>query len=62
MPLVRKLEEGLWEVRVDLRNQIAPVLFTIVKGEAVLLHGFIKKSQRTPKTDLTTAKRRKAQL
>jgi len=49
-------------VRLDLRNQIARVLFTIVKGEAVLLHGFIKKSQRTPKTDLTTAKRRKAQL
>lgn len=62
MPLVRKLDQGLWEVRVDLPNRIARVLFTIVDAQAVLLHGFIKKSQKTPAPDLAVAKRRKGQL
>lgn len=53
MPLVRKLQPALWEVRLDQR--IARVLFTIVDDEAVLLHGFIKKSQRMPMADLRTA-------
>jgi phage-related protein len=55
MPLVRKLKPGLWEVRVRLDERIARVLFTVLDGEAVLLHGFIKKSQKTPATDLETA-------
>jgi phage-related protein len=62
MPLVRKLSDGLWEVRVDLPTRIARVLFTVVDGEAVLLHGFIKKSQKTPQQDLEVASKRKAQL
>ena len=62
MPLVRKMEEGLWEVRVDLPNRIARALFTISERQAVLLHGFIKKSLKTPTPDLATARRRKAQL
>jgi phage-related protein len=62
MPLVRKLEEGLWEVRVDLPNRIARVLFTVIDDEAVLLHGFIKKSQKTPEADLDTARQRKRLL
>jgi phage-related protein len=55
MPLVRKLKPGLWEVRVRLDERIARVLFTVLDGEAVLLHGFIKKSQKTPAADLDTA-------
>lgn len=62
MPLVRKLEAGLWEVRVDLPAGIARILFTVFEGDAVLLHGFIKKSQRTPLPDLKTAKQRKSLL
>ncbi|WP_419421481.1 type II toxin-antitoxin system RelE/ParE family toxin (plasmid) [Legionella sp. D16C41] len=47
MPLVRKLDKNLWEVRCHLMNQeIARILFTL-KGETmVLLYGFIKKSQK----------------
>ena len=59
MPLVRKLDADLWEVRVRLAERIARVLFTVEKGEAVLLHGFIKKSQKTPAPDLKLAKDRK---
>lgn len=58
MPLVRKLEKGLWEARSNVSNGIARVLFTVVRTEMVLLHGFIKKSQKTPKPDLETARQR----
>ena len=62
MPLVRKLEDGLWEVRTDFPNRIARVLFTVVAGEAVLLHGFVKQSRKTPQADLQTARKRGALL
>jgi phage-related protein len=62
MPLVRKLDAGLWEIRVALSNRTARVLFTIVDGQAVLLHGFIKKSQKTPARELAVAKQRREQL
>ena len=62
MPLVRKIEAGLWEVRVDLPSGIARILFTVFHGDAVLLHGFIKKSEKTPLPDLKTAKQRKKLL
>lgn len=58
MPLVRKMDKDLWEVRIHLEGRIARVLFTISAGKAVLLHGFIKKSQATPKSDLDLAKDR----
>ena len=58
MPPIRKLAPDLWEVRSRLTNQIARVLFTVVDQEMVLLHGFIKKSQKTPGEDLDLAKSR----
>jgi phage-related protein len=60
MPLVRKIEKGLWEVRTQLDNRIARILFTSHKGIMVLLHGFIKKSQKTPAKDLKISKQRMA--
>ncbi|HBN8226412.1 type II toxin-antitoxin system RelE/ParE family toxin [Pseudomonas aeruginosa] len=62
MPVVRKLDNGLWEVRTTLEDTIARVIFTVVGAEMILLHGFIKKSQKTPAVDLNTAKQRKARL
>jgi phage-related protein len=62
MPLVRKLRPLLWEVRVRLDDRTARVLFTLVDDEAVLLHGFIKKSQKTPTDDLATALARMKRL
>ena len=58
MPLVRKLAPDLWEIRSSSREGIVRVLFTIADNKMVLLHGFSKKSQKTPKNDLDTAKRR----
>jgi phage-related protein len=62
MPVVRKLEPGLWEVRSRLKNRIARVIFTVEDGIMVLLHGFIKKSQKTTSSDLNLARDRLAQL
>lgn len=56
MPLVRPMGDGLWEVRSNLaHNRIARVLFCVVGDQMVLLHAFIKKTQKTPKTDLDLA-------
>ena len=62
MPLVRKLKSGLWEVRSMLPNRIARTLFTLYEGDIVLLHGFIKKSQKTPGEDLDLALKRMTNL
>ncbi len=58
MPLVRKLSKGLWEVRIEISNGIARVIFSLVNNQMVLLHGFIKKTQKTPKNDLELALKR----
>lgn len=60
-PLVDSLGDGLWEVRSRLKNRIARTLFIIADEEIVLLHGFIKKDQKTPKVDLDLARKRKKQ-
>ncbi len=60
-PLVDNLGDGLWEVRSRLSNRIARTLFAMVDEEIVLLHGFIKKQQRTPQDELELAKKRKKQ-
>jgi phage-related protein len=62
MPLVRKLKPNLWEVRSTLPNRIARTLFTISDDNIVLLHGFIKKSQKTPAEDLDLALKRMEHL
>lgn len=58
MPVCRALGRGLYEVRTDLKDRIARVMFLIDGGEMVLLHGFIKKTQATSKGDLKLARRR----
>ncbi len=58
MPLIRKLEANLWEVRSRLDQRIVRVLFTVEGDTMVLLHGFIKKSQKAPTADLKLARQR----
>ena len=60
MPLVRPLGRELWEVRSSLpRGRIARVLFCVEHGRMVLLHGFLKKTQKTPQRDIDLALKRK---
>ena len=59
MPLIKKMESNLWEVRSKLPNRIARVMFTVHDGIIiVLLHGFIKKTQKTLVEDLNLARKR----
>ena len=53
---------GLWEVRTRLPERIARVIFFLQDEVIVLLHGFIKKSRKTPADDLGLAKKRKSEF
>lgn len=62
MPLCRQIagHKDLWEVRSRLSgNRIARVIFLIRAGQMILLHGFEKKGQKTPKAEIETAVARK---
>lgn len=59
MPVCRALGRGLYEIRSRIgAGRIARVIFFVSGPEMVLLHGFIKKSQKTPRTDLDLAVQR----
>ncbi len=58
MPTVRHIEGSLWEVRTDLDKKIARVFFCTIGNKMILLHGIIKKTQKTLSSDLNIAKRR----
>ncbi len=61
MPLCRRItsEKGLWEVRSNISGgRIARILFCIYDGKMILLHGFIKKTQKTPRKDIELAVKR----
>jgi phage-related protein len=62
MPLVRKMEANLWEVRSKFTSgNISRVFFTVKGSQMVLLHGFIKKSQKTPQKEIDLARTRMKQ-
>jgi phage-related protein len=59
MPLCQTLGRGLWEVRSNLPGgRIARVIFCERAGTMVLLHGFVKKTQKTPPQEIEIAWRR----
>ena len=63
MPLCRPMGEGLWEVRTNLpSNRIARVLFCLVAERIVVLHGFVKKTQKTPASALDLAEQRAKEI
>ncbi len=63
MPLVRPMKQGLWELRSTLPGKrIARILFCQSGEYMVLLHGFIKKTQKTPDEDLALARKRQKEI
>ena len=63
MPVCRPMGSGLWKVRMNLtKGRIARVLFCVDEGQMILLHGFMKKTQKIPKHDLALARDRKSQI
>lgn len=58
-PHTKAVKDGLFELRLKSKEGIARVFFcTIVNKKIVMLHAFIKKSQKTPKKDLSIALKR----
>jgi phage-related protein len=63
MPLCRPLGAGLWEVRSKLaNNRIARLVFFVSEGRIGVLHGFIKKTQKTPSTEIALAQKRMKEM
>ena len=63
MPICRKLGSKLYEVRSNISDKrIARVIFTVMSDYMVLLHGFIKKDQKTPKSEINLAEKRKKEI
>ena len=62
MPLSRSLGNGLWEVRTTMPSHRIARAFCFHEDELVALHGFVKKSQKTPKADIDLALARKKEL
>lgn len=58
MPLVRSFGGGLHEVRTELPDGSARVIFAVEDGFMVLLHGFLKTTRKTPAADLELARAR----
>jgi phage-related protein len=58
LPLVDGFGKGLYEVRTSVDDDIYRVLFCNIQHAMVLLHGFMKKTQKTPKADLDLARKR----
>lgn len=61
-PLVGSFGGGLYEVRTKIDDNIYRVFFCIRGSVMVLLHGFMKKSQKTPKRELDLARRRQKEV
>ncbi len=58
MPLSEALEDGIFELRAKVGTNISRVMyFFIVGDQAVLTHGFIKKTQKTPPREIERAKK-----
>ncbi len=63
MPLCRPLSDGLWEVRSTLTsNRIARLFFCFSEGRILALHGIAEKTEKTPATDLSLARKRKREF
>ena len=56
-PYSKHLEDGIFELRAQSGNNISRVLYFFYVGEQIILtHGFIKKTQKTPREEIDKAK------
>lgn len=55
LPLVRKMQENLWEIRINIFAGICRIFFTVSGKYLILLHGFVKKTNKTPAKELRIA-------
>lgn len=63
MPLCRSLGSGMWELRSKLTsNRIARLVFFVTESRIGVVHGFIKKTQKTPPSEIALAQRRMKEM
>jgi len=63
LPHTKKIETGLSELRLKGEEGIARVFFCTKRGkEIIMLHSFVKKSQKTPRKEIEIARRRKREV
>jgi len=58
-PYIKHLENKLWEIRMKARPGIARAIYITTKGQRIIvLHAFVKKTQKTPRAALEVARQR----
>jgi phage-related protein len=63
MPFTRSLGQGLFEIRAKGKEGIGRAFFcTVVDRRIIVLHAFIKKSQKTPQRELAIARKRMSEV
>lgn len=63
MPHIKPMSKGLSEIRVKTKDGLGRALFCTVKGKIIIvLNGFIKKTQKTPASELALARKRMAEV
>ncbi len=62
-PHTEPMGDGLFEIRAKAQEGIGRSLYCYMKGHHIMvLHAFIKKSNKTPKSDLELARKRKLEV
>ncbi len=56
-PHIKKISDNLFELRVQGKQEIR-IFYIFSKNQIILLHGFVKKSQKTPKREIEIAQRK----
>jgi phage-related protein len=62
MPLIKSLGNGLMEIRIKLQDKQVRIFFILHDGVIILLHGFVKKTQKTPNNEIEIAFKRSKQI
>lgn len=58
LPLVKALGSGFWELRSTFKTRIARSIFIVIQGHIIILHSFIKKTQKIPPNEMAIARKR----
>ena len=61
-PFGKKLDRELFEIRVRRGKQVRVLYFYFAENRVIGVHGFVKKSQKTPKTEIKQARRVMSQI
>ena len=62
MPYSKHLDDGIFELRMQVGTDITRVMYFFIVGkQAILTHGFVKKTQETPPAEIDLAKKYRAE-